>query len=301
MITYIDISLFDSPAQTLVNTVNTVGVMGKGIAAVFKKLYPDMFQRYRELCFDGKLDIGKLYVYRTPNKIVVNFPTKKHWRNPSQVTYIEAGLEKFVGTYHEYGISSVAFPQLGCGHGELDWENQVQPIMEAYLRNLPMPVYIHLYSKSPDFTPERYDVNYAKEMRLERRQISSSQLWMDLQKLLSSDNRSPFYLDMFTSVEINEEHLIFVFDDRRKTVFRQDIEDIWDTLRVRGTLRESELPPQLYENDVVTKLFVLLKHLSYIAPATLSTRKKGVLVREEGLQYIPQPNHNVNLENELVL
>jgi O-acetyl-ADP-ribose deacetylase (regulator of RNase III) len=73
--------------------------------------------------------------------------TKKHWRQPSRVEYIEAGLHKFVEHYGEYGISSVSFPQLGCGHGGLDWESQVQPLMERYLHDLPIPVYIHLYSK----------------------------------------------------------------------------------------------------------------------------------------------------------
>ena len=161
MLTYVTISLFDSPAQTLVNTVNTVGAMGKGMAAVFKQLYPEMYQQYRRLCMEGKLDIGMLYIYRTPNKIIVNFPTKKHWRQRSRIEYIEAGLERFVASYGDYGISSVSFPQLGCGHGELDWERQVQPVMERYLRGLPILVYIHLYPKRPDFAPERLESNSA--------------------------------------------------------------------------------------------------------------------------------------------
>jgi O-acetyl-ADP-ribose deacetylase (regulator of RNase III) len=177
MLTYVTISLFESPAQTLVNTVNTVGAMGKGIAAVFKKLYPEMYQQYRRLCQEGKLDVGQLYIYRTPNKIIVNLPTKKHWRQRSRVEYIKAGLEKFVTHYEDYGISSVSFPQLGCGHGELDWETQVQPVMERYLRGLPIPVYIHLYTQPPDFVPERLDVDYARQVRLERQRISADRLW----------------------------------------------------------------------------------------------------------------------------
>ncbi|HLD94727.1 MAG TPA: macro domain-containing protein, partial [Anaerolineales bacterium] len=157
MITYLDISLFDSPAQTLVNTVNTVGVMGKGIALAFKQLYPEMYQEYRKLCEERKFTVGMLYIYRTPNKIVVNFPTKQHWRTPSRLDYIEAGLKKFVDRYQDYGISSVSFPQLGCGNGELDWQKQVQPLMEKYLKDLPIPVYIHLYPQDPDFVPERLD------------------------------------------------------------------------------------------------------------------------------------------------
>lgn len=145
MLTYISINLFKSPAQTLVNTVNTVGVMGKGIAKTFKQLYPEMYQEYRQLCQEKRLTTGKLHIYRTPNKIVVNFPTKQHWRKPSKIEYIEAGLEEFVKVYGRYGISSVSFPQLGCGNGELDWDQQVKPVMEHHLKNLPIPVYIHLY------------------------------------------------------------------------------------------------------------------------------------------------------------
>lgn len=145
MLTYMTISILDSPAQALVNTVNTVGVMGKGIAAEFKALYPEMFRRYRRLCQEGKLDVGMLYLYRTPNKTIVNFPTKKHWRQRSRVEYVEAGLAKFVERYNDYGISSVSFPQLGCGNGGLDWQKEVQPMMERYLAPLPIPVYIHLY------------------------------------------------------------------------------------------------------------------------------------------------------------
>ncbi len=143
MITYLETSLLDSPALALINTVNTVGVMGKGIALSFKKLYPAMFAEYQRLCGQKKLDIGKLFVYTTPNKIVVNFPTKTHWRLPSRPEYIEAGLCAFVAHYSDYGISSASFPQLGCGNGKLDWPTQVQPLMERYLHLLPIPIYIH--------------------------------------------------------------------------------------------------------------------------------------------------------------
>ncbi len=113
MLTYLTTSLFDSPAQTLVNPVNTVGVMGKGIALIFKQLYPEMYEQYRQLCQAGKLDIGKLYVYRTPHKIIVNFPTKKHWRGRSQLDYVQAGLEEFVRSYEKYGISKRFFSPIG--------------------------------------------------------------------------------------------------------------------------------------------------------------------------------------------
>ena len=145
MPTYLTTPLLDSPAQTLVNPVNTVGVMGKGLALAFKQRYPAMYQEYRRLCQQGRLQIGRLHVYQAPGKIIVNFPTKKHWRQPSRIEYIEAGLEAFVTTYQDYDISGVAFPQLGCGYGGLGWKEEVKPVMEQYLKGLPIPVYIHVY------------------------------------------------------------------------------------------------------------------------------------------------------------
>lgn len=142
MITYIEGNLFTSTAQTLVNTVNTAGVMGKGIAKGFKTYFPEMVPEYVRRCKDGSFTHGQLLLYRTPHKWVLNFPTKRHWRNPSRRDDVEAGLQTFVRTYAEQGISSVAFPQLGCGNGGLDWESQVRPLMEQYLGDLFLDVQI---------------------------------------------------------------------------------------------------------------------------------------------------------------
>ncbi len=146
MLTYLTTNLFDSPAQTLVNPVNTVGVMGKGLALGFKQRYPQMFQAYRQQCQAGDLTIGTLHIYPTSDKIIVNFPTKKHWRNPSRLEYVEVGLEAFVATYQTHGITSVSFPQLGCGYGGLSWKQQVEPLLVRYLAELPLAVYLHVYS-----------------------------------------------------------------------------------------------------------------------------------------------------------
>ena len=152
MIRYIEGDIFKSPAQVIVNTVNTVGVMGKGIALEFKKRYPDMFQAYRDICDRRKLKTGSLMLYYEPDHWVLLFPTKENWRNPSRMEYIEAGLAKFCRTYAEKGITSVAFPKLGCGNGELNW-SEVQPVMEKYLKDLPIDIYIYL-GTGPDPIPE---------------------------------------------------------------------------------------------------------------------------------------------------
>ena len=92
-----------------------------------------------------------MWVYKTPHKWVLNFPTKKHWRSPSKPDYLEAGLKKFSQVYQEARITSISFPQLGCGNGELDWKTESKPLMEKYLKGLPIEIFIHVaYSGVPD-------------------------------------------------------------------------------------------------------------------------------------------------------
>jgi O-acetyl-ADP-ribose deacetylase (regulator of RNase III) len=300
VITYVDISLFDSPAQTLVNTVNTVGAMGKGIAADFKRLYPDMYQEYHRLCLNGKLKVGMLYVYRTPNKIIVNFPTKEHWRYPSKVEYIDLGLQKFVSRYQDYGISSVSFPQLGCGHGELYWEKQVKPLMENYLKNLPIPVYIHLYRKPAEFVPERLDPQYAKQVRLERQRISSDQFWQDLRNLTSHSVSSEYQMDLFgPKIEIDDEVIRLLSTSSDETlIYREDIEDLWNTLRIRGTIQESDIPIGIQNTGASNWLLDFLERLSYIQPIHLRSHNHRSFTR--GLRYDPQPEATPVKHNEIV-
>lgn len=143
MIEYIEGNIFDSPAQVIVNTVNTVGVMGKGLALSYKQKYPVMFDHYKIACEKLQFIIGKLMIWYAPDHWILLFPTKENWRNPSKLEYIEKGLIKFANTYAEKNITSIAFPRLGCGNGELNWED-VKPMMEKYLKSLPIDVYIYL-------------------------------------------------------------------------------------------------------------------------------------------------------------
>lgn len=139
-------SIFDSPAQTLVNTVNCVGVMGKGLAKEFKSREPAMFRAYKKLCDENRLEPGLLWLWRGKNSWVLNFPTKKHWRSPSKLEWIDAGLSKFVDNYKALGVKEISFPRLGCGNGDLNWD-EVKPLMESYLSDLSIPVFIHDFSK----------------------------------------------------------------------------------------------------------------------------------------------------------
>jgi len=143
MITLIEGDLFKSEAQTLVNTINCVGAMGKGIALDFKNRYPDMFFKYKELCKDNLIQVGKLWLYKSPDKWILNFPTKKDWRDKSEVSYLTLGLQKFIDTYQEKGITSIAFPLLGVNNGGLDPKLSLD-IMTKYLNLAKIDISIYI-------------------------------------------------------------------------------------------------------------------------------------------------------------
>lgn len=145
MIHYVTYGIFESDAHTLVNPVNTVGVMGAGLALEFKRMFPEVFKEYKIMCDLGFFDIGELLVYRTDiGKIIVNFPTKRHWNRPSEIEYIEKGLRRFVEMSYSWNFESVSFPMLGCGNGGLDFEAQVKPLMEKFLPKLDLDVFVHV-------------------------------------------------------------------------------------------------------------------------------------------------------------
>jgi len=135
--------IFTSQAQVIVNPVNCQGVMGAGLALIFKQRFPEMFVVYQQECSSGKLRIGHSVLYRNSMPWILNFPTKDHWRSPSKIEYVEQGLTHFVATYKELGIKSIAFPKLGVGHGKLTWD-EVGPRMVKYLGPLDIDVQIYI-------------------------------------------------------------------------------------------------------------------------------------------------------------
>ncbi len=141
MLTHITTSIFDIPADALVNPVNCIGIMGSGLALQFKQRYPAMFRAYQHACWTKEMRIGHLQFYHGLDNYIINFPTKNHWREKSHLYQIEAGLADFVERYNAYELTSVAWPQLGCGLGGLDWQD-VEPLMVRYLEPLPITNYI---------------------------------------------------------------------------------------------------------------------------------------------------------------
>ncbi|MBN1984332.1 MAG: macro domain-containing protein [Chitinivibrionales bacterium] len=142
-------NLFSSSAQTLVNTVNCVGVMGKGIALEAKKRFPSMFADYEARCQRHEVKLGRPYLYKqNQGPWIVNFPTKGHWRAVSNIQDIEEGLRYLKDHYKEWGITSLAMPPLGCGNGQLEWR-VVKTVMHKYLNDFDIPIELYAPFETP--------------------------------------------------------------------------------------------------------------------------------------------------------
>src|ERR1700730_10853764 len=143
--------LFESRAQTLVNTVNCVGVMGKGVAEQCKLRFPGMFDDYKIRTDRTAVRLGEPYLYRDQSGArIINFPTKDHWRSPSRLADIEQGLDYLAAHAAEWEVTSIALPPLGCGNGGLEW-SEVGPLIYRKLHKLPIDVDVY----APYGTPKQ--------------------------------------------------------------------------------------------------------------------------------------------------
>lgn len=167
MVTFVKGDIFKSPAQVLTNTVNCVGVMGKGVALEFKNRYPKMFNDYKLKCDQNNVKPGQPYLWEDDSVQVLNFPTKRHWKDNSLLQDIEDGLKHLASSYEQMGIQSIAMPALGCGLGGLKW-SEVQPLIVKHLGTLPdLDVYVYepqgAVTISHDTEDNDFDSNTAGE------------------------------------------------------------------------------------------------------------------------------------------
>lgn len=139
MMRYTQGNLLDAQTEAVVNTVNTVGVMGKGVALMFKEAFPENFEAYAAACARGEVRVGRMFVTAnrelTGPRWIINFPTKQHWRHPTKMEWVRDGLADLRRVIVEKNIRSIALPPLGCGNGGLEW-TQVRPLIEAALGDL---------------------------------------------------------------------------------------------------------------------------------------------------------------------
>jgi O-acetyl-ADP-ribose deacetylase (regulator of RNase III) len=287
MMLYVRGNLLQSPAQVLVNTVNTVGVMGRGIALDFKRLFPEMYQQYRELCEQGQLKIGELWLYRSPNKWVLNFPTKKHWRYPSHVEYIEAGLKKFVSSYEEMGIHSIAFPALGCGNGQLEFESQVRPLFEQYLSKLPIEVFVYPGRESV-FVEHMKPAAMKAWLRSEPQDLPFTEVWDDLigvmgekEDFLTIARHSPFK----ARISQDPPGIQVIAGKQRYHIHYDELMSFWQQLRTYG-FSMRHIAPGL--DRQLSYLISIFNQLDYVTPVHVadnySNLQSGAVT---GLQVLP--------------
>ena len=269
MVYLVNHDLFKSPAQTLVNTVNTEGVMGKGIAKEFKKRFPAMFKEYRALTDHSELEIGQLHVWRGPSKWVLNFPTKTTWRKPSKLSYVEEGLRKFVVSYEQLGIESVSFPPLGCGNGNLDWD-VVRPIMFEYLSSVKIPVFIHDVQVSHDFVPEH-------ELENDGRSPGAyGEFRRDLEDLVSGDGGRFLTTGRGRSydVQLRGSDLSIAFSDgKNEIIFEDDLQAAWNALQTSILTRQESVDDRRARH--YGYLIPLLERLPYVSRIKFRTTPNG--------------------------
>ena len=190
--------MFASDAQTLVNTVNCVGIMGKGVALEFRRRFPEMYDDYVARCKARQVRLGDPYLFRrllTP--WILNFPTKDHWRSVSRLSDIVAGLEHLTANYQEWGITSLAVPPLGCGQGQLEWR-VVGPTLWRYLSRLDIPVELYAPTGTPQAELDERFLAESTESRLSG-EVSSAPAprinpaWVALVEILARIEREPYH------------------------------------------------------------------------------------------------------------
>lgn len=188
-------NLFESRAQTLVNTVNCVGIMGKGVAAEFKQRYPAMFKDYLSRCERKAVRLGEPYLYTDVSGArIVSFPTKNHWRAASRIADIEHGLDYFAAHVTEWGITSVALPPLGCGNGGLEWA-EVGPLLWRKLHALPIDIELYAPYGTPKAQLTETFLSAPSQMSLEgkgRRLTKMNPDWIVLMEVLRELQAQPY-------------------------------------------------------------------------------------------------------------
>ena len=147
MIRFTKGNILQADVEALVNTVNTVGIMGKGIALAFKKAFPLNYKLYKEACDNKKFTVGSMFTTKTGQlmpKFIINFPTKEHWKRRSKIDFVKSGMKELVKTIKTNEIKSIAIPPLGCGNGGLNW-NEVKPIIVNELQSINKNIEVIIY------------------------------------------------------------------------------------------------------------------------------------------------------------
>ena len=248
--------LFESQAQTLVNTVNCVGVMGKGVAAEFRKRFPAMFDDYVARCDAGEVKLGAPYLWEElAGAKILNFPTKGHWRAATRLSDVEAGLDYLVHHYQEWGITSIALPPLGCGNGGLDWED-VGPLIFEKLGSLNLDVEMYAPYGTPknqlkeeffaSVNGELFDKKGSRNAKFNPQWVVLMEVLRELeaQRYASPVGRTIFQKICYivTAMGVKTE---FEFSKNSYGPFSEDVKAVVVDFSNRNWIREEQLGPMM--------------------------------------------------------
>lgn len=282
MITYLKGDIFKSPAKILVNTVNTVGVMGKGVAFEFKKQYPEMFCRYKQLCEEDKLKVGSLFLWKKEKKWILLFPTKIHWRNPSRLEYIEAGLKKIADNWDKLGADSIAFPRLGCGNGGLEWK-EVQILMEKYLKSIPLDIYIYI-DNYIDPAPEHLQISEIEQWLSGENDVDGYERFKrQLKNVLAHDQS--ILLDNGTTVDVELRADKFVINSENEVeVGNTELCIFWNYIRDVGIVAENDIPEEF--SRFARVILEIMKSLQYVESVIVSRNGQEFSKKSNAFQFV---------------
>lgn len=220
-------NIFNSNAMAIVNTVNCVGVMGKGIALEYRLRYPDMFAEYESICNQKLLKPGQILPYRKSKPWILNFAIKDDWKQPSKAQWIESTLQKFCSNYREMGISSVAFPLMGAMNGGIPVE-LIWTLTREYL------------SEINDIDVEVYEFDSASSDRLfENLLMISSDEFIDMQTILSRSNiKKKYWVAILEAVRSNEVKSLYQLvnykSEGKRIIGNTNVERLYHFLSLRN-------------------------------------------------------------------
>jgi len=218
-------NIFNTKAMAVVNTVNCVGVMGKGIALEFKMRYPEMFKEYQKICFQKLLKPGQILPYRKSMPWILNFAIKDDWKDPSKVEWIEETLYKFCNTYKQLGITSIAFPWMGAMNGGIPIET-IKSITRKYLKGLD-DIEIEVYEFDTAATDPLFEnlIRYkdAPTKYLSEKSNIQERYWIRILELINLQKANSLYELCY--YKVNDKRVIGKTNIERLYVFLS--KDVW--------------------------------------------------------------------------
>lgn len=273
--------IFESKTHVIVNTVNCRGVMGKGLALAFKQKFPEMFPVYQQECKTGKLRIGHPTLYQRSTPWILNFPTKKEWRLPSKIEYLEQGLEYFVANYKKAGIKSIAFPKLGAQNGKLSWDD-VGPLMAKYLSQVDIDVYIYIAEGDKEY---QYDV--------ELEHTAKESMWKRFNELALLEE------ELVQKIQLSSREARKVVEKRKATELTTiaDIESITNIAKVSV----KRIKDYLSQQELLRPELICAEEANAVLPQTTKkplskpTRNRNRRKKSSSKQAVPSPEETETL------